>query len=149
MKKILAGFLIGAIILNAPINSRAYERQCPKPIEVTYEEAQELMKIAWCEARNQGIDGQRFVMSVVINRVNSPDYPDNIHDVIFQPHQFATEGMKDAEVTRETHLALAELEMGNLVPEVIAFEKSESDFLNQYFDKAFTFKDHTFYTKKH
>ena len=59
MKKILVGFLLGAIILNAPINSRAYERQCPKPIEMSYEEAQELMKIAFCEAgkpRNRGAE---------------------------------------------------------------------------------------------
>ena len=149
MKKIIMGVILGLIILNQPINSRAYERQCPKPIEMSYEEAQELMKIAFCEAGNQGIEGQRFVMSVVINRVNSPDYPDSIHEVIYQPHQFATKGMKTAEVTAETHLALAELEMGNLVPYIVAFEKSDNDFLNQYFDKAFTYKDHTFYTEKH
>ena len=149
MKKIIMGFLLGLIILNQPINSRAYERQCPKPIEMSYEEAQELMKIAFCEAGNQGIEGQRFVMSVIINRVNSPDYPDSIHEVIYQPHQFATKGMKTAEVTAETHLALAELETGNLVPYIVAFEKSDNDFLNQYFDKAFTYKDHTFYTEKH
>ena len=149
MKKIIMGVILGLIILNQPINSRAYERQCPKPIEMSYEEAQELMKIAFCEAGNQGIDGQRFVMSVIINRVNSPDYPDSIHEVIYQPHQFATKGMKTAEVTAETHLALAELETGNLVPYLVAFEKSDNDFLNQYFDRAFTYKDHTFYTEKH
>ena len=90
MKKFIMGVILGLIILNQPINSRAYERQCPKPIEMSYEEAQELMKIAFCEAGNQGIEGQRFVMSVIINRVNSPDWPDTIHEVIYQPCQFAT-----------------------------------------------------------
>lgn len=149
MKKRVMGFLLGIAILSFPINAQACERQCPKTIEVAYEEAQELMKIAFCEAGNQGIDGQRFVMSVIINRVNSPDFPNNIHDVIYQPHQFATKGMESAEITVETHMALAELEMGNLVPQVIAFETTDNDSLSVYFDKAFTFKDHTFYTEKH
>lgn len=149
MKKRVMGILLGIAILSFPINAQAFERQCPKPIEVTYEEAQELMKIAFCEAGNQGIDGQRFVMSVIINRVNSPDFPDNIHDVIYQPHQFATKGMGKAEITVESHMALAELEMGNLVPQVIAFETTDNESLTTYFDKAFTFKDHTFYTAKH
>ena len=73
MKKIIMGVLLGVTILSQPISARAQVRQCPNPIEVTYEEAQELMQIAWCEAGNQGIDGQRYVMSVVINRVKKRD----------------------------------------------------------------------------
>ena len=149
MKKIIMGVLLGVTILSHPIIVRAQDRQCPNPIEVTYEEAQELMQIAWCEAGNQGIDGQRYVMSVVINRVKSPDFPNTIHDVIYQPHQFATKGMKSADITAETHMALAELEMGNLVPEIVAFERAENSSLDVYFSEAFTFKDHVFYTCKH
>lgn len=149
MKRLTLGILLGMAILSQPVNARAQERQCSDPIEVTYEEAQELMKIAWCEAGNQGIEGQRYVMSVVLNRVNSPDYPDSIHDVIYQPHQFATKGMSKADVTVETHMALAEIEMGNLVPEIVAFEKADNSALDVYFSKAFTFKDHVFYTCKH
>ena len=149
MKKIIMGVLLGVTILSHPITVRAQDRQCPNPIEVTYEEAQELMQIAWCEAGNQGIDGQRYVMSVVINRVKSPDFPNTIHDVIHQPHQFATKGMKFADITAETHMALAELEMGNLVPEIVAFERTENSSLDAYFSEAFTFKDHVFYTCKH
>ena len=54
MKKIIMGVLLGVTILSQPISARAQDRQCPNPIEVTYEEAQELMQIAWCEAGNQG-----------------------------------------------------------------------------------------------
>lgn len=151
MKKALAGILLCLAILSHPFYSRAYDRQCPKPIEVTYEEAQELMKIAYCEAGNQGIEGQRYVMSVVINRVDSPDYPDTIHEVIHQKSQFsAARKMKTAEVTAETHLALCELEMGNLVPEIIAFGTEDADGeLQKYFNPAFVYKDHIFYTEKH
>lgn len=146
MKKvIIVGVLFALCVLTQPITVMAHDRQCPEPIEVTYEEAQELMRIAWCEAGNQGIDGQRMIMCVVLNRVNNPDFPDNIHDVIHQPYQFATAGMSKAQITPDTHMALAELEMGNLTPEIIAFENCKSNSLEEYFTPVFTLKDHTFY----
>lgn len=149
MKRLIMGVLLGVTILSHPVQSEAHERQCPKPIEVTQAEAQELMQIASAEALNQGENGMLLVMSVVMNRVASPDYPNDIHSVIHSPHQFYTAGMKSAQITPEVHLALAELEMGNLYPEIIAFERADSNFLDVYYDEAFTFGDHCFYTCKH
>ena len=146
MKRLILGILLGVAIFGQPIQSRAYECQCPKTIEVTYEEAQELLKIAWCEAGNQGIIGQQCVMSVIINRVNSPDFPNSIHDVIFQDNQFATAGMDKAVPTWETHYALAAIESGDVVPEIVAFETKTSNVLDKFFSSAFTVKDHKFYT---
>lgn len=148
MKKAMMGILLGIAVFAHPITTEAHERQCPKPIEVTYSEAQELMQIASAEALNQGIDGMCCVMSVVINRVNNPDYPNTIHDVIYQPHQFYTAGMKSAVINSDVHMALAELECGNLVPQIIAFERVENNDLDVYFTKAFNLKDHGFYTTK-
>lgn len=149
MKKSILGILLCLAILSQAINVEA-ANHAPKPIEVTYEEAQELMKIAYCEAGNQGVGGQLYVMSVIINRVNSPDYPDNIHDVIFQPHQFATDGMEDAVIIpRETHLALCYLEMGNKYPDIIAFGTKNSDSeLSKWFTPVMIHKDHVFYVPK-
>ena len=149
MKRVVAGILAGLCILTQPITAHAHERQCPKTIEVTQQEAVELMQIASAEALNQGIDGMRYVMSVVINRVNSPDYPNDIHSVIYQPHQFYTAGMAKAEITPEVHMALALLEMGNLTPEIVAFETVQSDALDVYYSEAFTSGNHKFYTVKH
>lgn len=149
MKKSLVGILLGMCILAQPINSEAHERQCPSTINLTYEEAQELMQIAWCEAGNQGVDGQLYVMSVIMNRVESEDFPDSIHEVIHQKGQFAIAGMDKAQITPETHYALAMLEMGCVAPEIVAFERKESNFLDDYFSKAFDYRDHTFYTCKH
>lgn len=146
MKRIILGALLGMSILAQPIYAEAHERQSPKTIEVTQKEADELLRIAWCEAGNQGPDGQLYVMSVIINRVNSPEFPNNIHDVIYQPYQFATGGMSNAKPTEETHLALAYLEMGNLIPEIVAFETTENNALDRYFSKAFEYRDHSFYT---
>lgn len=148
MKRVIAGILLGLCVLAQPIQSEAHERQCPPPIEVTQTEADELLRIAWCEAGNQGVDGQLYVMSCVINRVNDPAFPDNIHDVIHQRGQFATAGMSKAEPTWETHYALALLEMGNCTPEIIAFERTDNNVLDVYFTEAFSYKDHCFYTEK-
>ena len=149
MKRVIAGILAGLCVLTQPVTAHAHERQCPKTIEVTQAEAVELMQIASAEALNQGTPGMLLVMSVVMNRVSSSEYPDNIHDVIHQPHQFYTAGMKSAEITPDVHMALAQLEMGCVYPEILAFERSTSDFLDAYFDEAFTFLDHSFYTAKH
>lgn len=148
VKKAILGILLGVTVLCHPILSEAHERQCPRPIEVTQQEAQELMKIAFLEAGNQGVWGQLYVMSCIINRTNSPGWPDSIHDVINEPHQFATKGMASAEPTPETHYALAMLEMGTLVPDIIAFEKVNNNALDQYFSESFEYGDHTFYTQK-
>ena len=148
MRKALPGILLGLAVLCQPVQADAYERQCPQTIEVTQSEAQELMQIASAEALNQGETGMLMVMSVVINRVNSPDYPDTIHGVIHQSHQFYAKGMKSAEITPEVHMALARLEMGCLYPDIVAFERKENNALDVYYSEAFDYKDHTFYTKQ-
>lgn len=79
-------------------------------IQISYEDAQRLMKIAFAEAGSQGVEGQLRVMQVVWNRVQSPEYPDTIEKVISQPFQFETftNGMyEDAEPNTDSHLALA------------------------------------------
>ncbi len=56
--------------------------------------------------------------------------------------------MKAAEITPEVHQALSDLEMGNLVPEIVAFEKKENSSLDTFFSEAFEYRSHTFYTEK-
>jgi len=123
---------------------RTHEVDC---VELTYEDAQLLMKIADAESHNQGPDGEWLVMSVVINRVNSPEFPDNVHDVIYQDYQFYTKGMKK-EASQEAHEALARIEKGDVAPEIIGFEKTTNKSLEKYFSSAFDYRDHRFYTLK-
>ena len=147
MKKLLLGFLLGLLL--CPVKCQAYQPQ--KTIEVTYEDAQLLMKVAQAEAGNQGITGQWLVMCVVLNRVESEDFPDTVYEVIYQEGQFstATNGALDkAEPTSDTHIALAYLEQGNKAEKIIAFENSKCQSLDKYFWKAFSVKDHIFYTAK-
>lgn len=91
----------------------------PKIIELDIQDAQLLMKLAWSEAGNQGIEGQLAIMNVVMNRVNDENFPDTVKEVVYQKsgksYQFSVVGngvLKNAEPTEETHLALADLESG-------------------------------------
>lgn len=121
-------------------------------VDISYDDAQVLMKIAQAEAGNQGVEGMALVMKTVLNRVDSDDYPDTCYDVVSQRGQFESyrNGMYAKAVpSAECHLALAEIEMGHYKNQsVLAFEVAGVRSLDRYFSYAFTFKDHDFYTEK-
>ena len=120
-------------------------------IELTYEEAQLLMKIAQAEAGNQGEEGMWLVMSVVINRKNDEAFPDTIKEVAYQKNCFATVitgKINKVELSLEAHIALARIEKGEVKPDIVGFENKSNNSLERYFDFAFTYLDHNFYTKK-
>lgn len=127
------------------------EKAESKVNEFTYEESQLLMHLAEAEAGNQGEDGMWLVMSVVMNRVNDPDWPDNITDVIYQKNQFSpvSDGrLNKVELSTEVHTALARIEKGEVAPEIIGFEVKDSNELEKYFRAVFGYRDHVFYVKK-
>ncbi len=125
--------------------------QAAGTIELTYDDAQLLMKIAEAEAGNQGTEGMWLVMSVVLNRAESPDFPATIKEVIYQEHQFSSvsDGNFDnvAILSADAHNALAKIESGNVAEEIIGFEVKTSRELDKYFLEAFEYKDHRFYTE--
>ena len=94
----------------------------------------------------QGQDGMWLVMSVVYNRRDAEEFPDSIEEVIFQESQFYTKGMGATEISPECHEALARIERGDVAPEIVAFEKSTSNSLDEYFVEAFQYRSHKFYT---
>ena len=58
------------------------------PTRFTASEIELLEKIVHAEARGEDEKGQILVANVILNRLESPDYPDTIEEVIFQPNQF-------------------------------------------------------------
>ena len=122
-------------------------------IQITQADAEMLMKIAWSEAGNQGVEGQARVMMVVWNRVLSPNYPDTVYGVISQRGQFESfiNGTYNiAQPTYETHEALALFEK-NLQHDdsIIAFEtKVNGRSLEKYFTYCYTQGEHDFYVTK-
>lgn len=134
--------------------TRHWDEGCSdNTIQVTYEEAQMLMQIAYSEAGNQGVEGQLAVMEVVWNRVNSDNFPDSIKEVIEQPGHFSSVSNGTYYTLTpnvDSHLALAEFEK-NLHPDdnVIGFESnSNGSLLLQYYDFYEVIGDHTFYKLK-
>lgn len=150
---------------NLPVNGIVSECEQAtverETIELNYDEAQLLMKVAQAEAGNQGQDGMWLVMSVILNRVRDESFPDSITEVVYQKaktkkgniiHQFSSVADNRIEeqtvLSKEVHEALGRIESGEVAAEIIAFELKDSTALDKYFKYAFTFRDHRFYTKK-
>ncbi len=120
-------------------------------IDISYDDAQLLLKVGAAEAGNQGIDGIWLVMSVIYNRTLADEFPSTISEVVYQKGAFTTVAngsINRVEVTAECHEALAKLESGVVAPEIVAFEGTRSQTLDRYFTEAFVYKDHRFYTMR-
>ena len=61
-------------------------------IEITPWIMELLARLAWREARGEGILGMRLVLEVVLNRVLSPHFPNTVYEVLYQPGQFTPYG---------------------------------------------------------
>lgn len=98
------------------VNTTEATTQAAEPETEAWEELDPdtLDLLACCveaEAGNQGLLGKKLVVDVVLNRVDDPDYPDNIQDVIMQPYQFSVvlDGrIWEMEPTEETFQAIRE-----------------------------------------
>lgn len=83
-------------------------------VELTYDEAQLLMKLARAEGGDT-LMGQLWVMRIVINRLEAETFGNSIYDVIYQEGQFevVSNGTIDTvELNSNSHIALAMLEGG-------------------------------------
>lgn len=66
-------------------------------IQLTWEEIQLIAKVVWVEARGECNEGQQAVAEVVLNRLSSDKFPNNLRDVIYGENQFrSAEFLKDA-----------------------------------------------------
>jgi spore germination cell wall hydrolase CwlJ-like protein len=90
----------------ASTGKAAAEAPASKPVALTEKRNRELMclaKAVYFEARGESETGQIAVAQVVLNRVATPFYPDNICDVVFQNQErrnkcqfsFACDGRSD------------------------------------------------------
>lgn len=130
-------------------------------IVLTAEEKKRMMQLGAAEAESEGEDGQWLVMSAVWNRVLDSEWPDNVIDVINHNmvtkdgrkiYQFSCVGdgrIDAANISEDSEEALERILKGDIAPEIVAFEVTSSNVLDEWFEYAFTFKNHKFYTKKH
>lgn len=156
MKKILSIILLAVLVLAVPSRSGAQE-VIHEPIEqyiVTPEELEDelycdsLELLAICveaEAGNQGLKGKRLVADVILNRVDSDKFPNNIEGVITQSNQFSsyTDGGMDKviEPSEETIKAV-QMELGSRLDcDILYFTAGR---YNPYCKPAYKYKDHYF-----
>lgn len=121
--------------------------------ELSYDDAQMLMKIAMAEAEGEGIKGKAMVMAVVLNRVDSPDFPNNVHDVIFQEYKgvYQFSPVEDGryyeiEPDIDCHIALAEIERGEYdTVDALYFENAKASWQQGNCEYLGTIGNHRFY----
>ena len=58
--------------------------------DISKEEIELLALITMAEAEGEPDEGKRLVIDTVLNRVDSPYFPDTIYDVIYQKNQFSS-----------------------------------------------------------
>ena len=101
---------------------------CDTCLLVSQKDAERLMKIAVVEDHTDA-ESQAAVMAVILNRVESPEFPDTIKEVIEQEGQFSTvtSGVYyNAEPNVDSHYALALIESRQFDSDALYFESASA-----------------------
>lgn len=111
---------------------------------ITFDNLLLLAKIVHAEAGSDWLteEHRQLVASVVINRVNSPEFPNTIHNVIYQRGQYAPAGTKyfnNLKPSRKcVFSALKVLASGSVAPSNVVFQanfKQGSGVYKSIYDK--------------
>ena len=110
------------------VNFQSYEMTDEELAEEAYYDSLELLALCVeAEAGNQGLIGKKYVVDVVLNRVDDEDFPDNITDVILQINAFSVvldNRINEVSPTEETFRAIRE-ELENRTDYQVLFFTSE------------------------
>lgn len=127
------------------------ENQCDTEYQdEEHDENYMLAKIAMAEAEGEDTEGKALVMRVVLNRVESQNFPDSIEGVIFQKNQFSPirNGRYDSVEPDEDCYRALELVQGGWDESLGAtyFEsKSNSTWHSEHLEFLFRHGKHYFY----
>lgn len=89
MKKV-AAVLLAVMFAMIPAQAvSAADTQNQISEEIYQGELQLLACVVYAEAGNQDMTGKRLVVDTILNRVDSPLYPDTISEVVYQTNQFS------------------------------------------------------------
>ena len=87
---------------------------------VSDEDVELIAKTVQAEAGNQDFTGKRMVAAVILNRVESQTFPDDVEGVLSQEHQFSTfRYLNSIKATDEDVLAVQMELMSRSDPEVM------------------------------
>lgn len=108
-----------------------------------------LARIIHAESGNQSLEGKIAVGNVVMNRVNNPQFPDTLYEVLFQKNQFspASSGSIYKEPNWESKVAaMLVLEGVQVVPEALFFNAAGArSYAYKHRSYVTTIGDHDFY----
>ena len=97
------------------------------------------------EAGNQDLYGKRLVVDVILNRVDSERFPNDIESVIYQKNQFSTSfdgGMDRVKEPSEETYEAVRMELENRTdPDILFFTAGD---YNKYCSPAYKYGDHYF-----
>lgn len=116
----------------------------------TEEEAYLLAKIAMAEAEGEDVMGKALVICVILNRVQSTQFPSTIYDVIYDLGQFTPiyDGrFNSVEPNEDCIRALQLVESGEVSTDALYYEaiSSTSPWHSQNLSLLFTYGGHKFY----
>lgn len=77
------------ILTEAPVVEQSVEKTA-KPVGLTEAEIDLLALLTMAEAEGESEHGQRLVIDTVLNRVDSGEFADTVHGVIYQKGQFSS-----------------------------------------------------------
>lgn len=105
-----------------------------------------IAQLVQAEAGNQDLTGMRYVVDVVLNRVDDPRFPDTIEEVIYQKNQFSvvSNGMfkrAAGNISDDAYLAV-EMEWNERLDDGIVYFNAGSKLLNGV--NPFKYGDHWF-----
>lgn len=110
------------------VNPQCYEMTDEELAEEAYYDSLELLALCVeAEAGDQGLIGKKYVVDVILNRVDDEDFPDNITDVILQINAFSVvldNRINEVSPTEETFRAIRE-ELENRTDYQVLFFTSE------------------------
>ena len=113
--------------------------------EIRFGEMELIAQLVQAEAGNQDLTGKRYVVDVVLNRVDSEEFPNTVEEVIFQDGQFS--------VIKNGAFAKAEYNISEECYEAVLLEYEERlnyDILyfsrgkSRYASNHFKWQDHWF-----
>ncbi len=129
------------------VDCYSMERRCV--YELSDEEMDVLLRIVEAEAGNEDEDGKLLVANVVLNRVDSEEFPDTVKEVVFQKERGVTQfspvsngSYYRVRVSDETVSAVGRALMGEDISEgalYFAARKYVSDSKMAWFDENLTY----------
>ena len=106
--------------------------------ETRFGEMELIAQLVMAEAGNQDLTGKRYVVDVVLNRVDSDDFPDTVEEVIFQKNQFSVieNGAFDEagwSITEECYEAVKLEYEERLNYDILYFSRGPSKYASNHF----------------